>query len=419
MPVPQNITADIYHKFPNYWILNGSGYHVQIGRPDLSTVLEGRCAASGYPAGRKQIREIIAWIAENQSIDYVLPNLPGYAVGLHLINKSKILVPEALTLIQPASGNADLCEAILLQMLGMEQLSFFFAWLAIGFRCLKDHECRPGQVLILAGPQGCGKNLVQEQIITPIFGGRYAEPYRYAVGKTQFNLDHYRAMHLMISDQKNPADRADMQEYIRRIASNDADSVHPKNKEAIGLEVLWRMSISCNEQEPDLRIIPPLVGLEDKILLFKCELHPMPMPTATVAERKLFRDAIGAELPALLDHVLSFKIQPHLHHERFGVRGYIHPDLARMVRELDPEEELLELVRDCRKAVPQMVLHDVTAGELHEKIDERHNLRPQLLSIAKSPHRLGRLLAKLADRKDGTVIKGAVAGGYQQWTINV
>lgn len=46
-------------------------------------------------------------------------------------------------------------------MLGAEQFAYFKGWLQIGYNCLKNHEHMPGQVLILAGPQGCGLRYVE------------------------------------------------------------------------------------------------------------------------------------------------------------------------------------------------------------------------------------------------------------------
>jgi hypothetical protein len=414
------LTFGIYHKFPNYWIVNGSGDYEQVGRSDIKSILKDRYFKRfGHPAFPDQINTIVTSIALNRSIDYALPKLPGYAVGLHIINDTKILVPEALQLLEPFQGNADMIEKILVDMLGFEQLTYFVAWLWLAYDCLKNNICMPGQVMILAGPKGCGKNLVQEQIITPILGNRIAEPYRYIVGKTPFNQDHFKACHLMISDQKNPTNRADMQEFIRRIASNDFDSLHPKGKEAISLEIFWRMTISCNLEEKDLRIVPPLEGLDDKLFLFKCELCPMPMPTGTPVERETFRAAIQAELPAFLHKVLSVKVPADLRHERFGVKGYMHPELVKTVRELEAEEELLELIGDCQQTLPAMSLEDITAAELHEALYGRENLRDQLRSIAKSPRSLGKLLGKLAERKDGIVAKSTLIDGVQKWIIDI
>jgi hypothetical protein len=358
-----------------------------------------------------------------QSIDYALPFLPGFPVGLHTINGAKILVPQALTLIKPQPGNADMIEGILLALLGAHQLTYFKGWLQISYNCLKDCERMPGQVVILAGPQDCGKNLTQEEIITPVLGDRIAEPYRYAVGKTQFNQDLYKAAHLMIADQKNPTDRIEMREFIRRMASNDLDSMHPKNKDAITLPALRRMSVSCNEQPGDLKIIPPLDGLENKLMLFRCALAAMPMPTGDPQARAKFATAIRAQLPAFIDSLLKFKIPADLHHERFGIKGYLHPELIRMVRRLDPEEEALELIRDAKlislKKSSPIDLIAVAAAELHEILHKIKNLRDQLLKTANSPRRLGQLLGKLADRIDGTVDRNTIVQGNQRYTIHV
>jgi hypothetical protein len=419
----KQLTDGIYHRHPNYWILNGAGTYENVAPPIIRLLIERRLVNVGLSADRSLIRDALLHVCSQQSIDYALPFLPGFPVGLHTINGGRILVPQALTLIQPQPGKADLIESILLALLGSNQLTYFKGWLQISYNCLKDHEQMPGQVLILAGPQDCGKNLTQEEIITPVLGDRIAEPYRYAVGKTQFNQDLYKAAHLMIADQKNPADRIQMREFIRRMASNDLESLHPKGKDAITLPALWRMSVSCNEQPDDLKIIPPLDGLENKLLLFRCSLAAMPMPTGSPQARAKFAAAIRAELPAFIDSLLKFKIPQALHHERFGIKGYLHSELIRMVRRLDPEEKALEMIRAAKlitstKKFP-IDLTKVTTAELYHSLHKIKSLRDQLSEIARSPVRLGQLLGLLADRNDGTVYRSTIVQGDQRWTINV
>jgi hypothetical protein len=231
-------------------------------------------------------------------------------------------------------------------------------------------------------------------------------------------MDHYKAMHLMIADQKNPAERADMQEYIRRIASQSSEQLHPKNKEAISLEVLWRMTISCNEDEKDLRIIPPLDGLSDKVMLLKCALAEMPMPTAQTGQYKAFADAIRSEIPALIDRILEFKISDQMRHERFGIKGYMHRELARMVHRLDREEELLELIREHKRCNPQWILEDLSAGEIHGELFDQDNLRDAVRRIAWTPNFAGKLLTRLAERNDG-VVTTKILDGYRVYSITM
>jgi hypothetical protein len=415
----KRLTANIYYRHPNYFFLNGSSSYENVTPPIIKNLLEQRFNDAGIYSDRRMIQNAFVYICSHQSIDYALPFLPGFPAGLHIINSARILVPQALTLIQPRKGKTDLVDGILLNMLGADQFIRLKGWLLLAYICLQNHERMPGQVLILAGPRNCGKNLVQEHIVTPVLGNRIAEPYRYAVGKTQFNQDLFKAAHLMIADQKKPTERAHMREFIRRMASNDFDSLHPKNKEAIGLPTLWRMTISCNEEPADLKIIPPLDGLEDKLMLFKCALASMPMPTGDITARQKFAAAIKGELPAFIDSLLSFKIPSDLYHERFGIKGYMHPELVRMVRKLDCEEDLLRLIRDAKKLSPQIDLALITAAELHKSLFEIESLREHLLSITRSPSWVGQLLNKLADRNDGTVTLNTVVKGYQHYTINV
>ena len=416
---PPELIEDIYHRNSRYWILNGSGIYVHVGERAVSTEIRKRMLTAGFSASREDVREVMLSVDLDNPVDYTLPFLPGFPTGFHIINGSRVLVPEALTLIKSVKGKTKLINDILLSLLGSDQLMFFKGWLQIGYNALKNYESMPAQVLILSGPQHCGKNLTQEQIITPVLGGRIAEPYRYAVGRTHFNEDLFKAAHLVISDQKQPADRNDMREFIRRVASNGFDSWHGKNKEAITLPTTWRMSVSCNEEEADLKIIPSLEGLEDKLLLLRCALCPMPMPTGTPEERKKFAAALAKEVPAFIYELLNFEIPRALYHERFGIKGYLEPDLLRMVQQLDPEQELLELVQAAKQGSPQLVLVDITANELHVNIFAQTNLRNQLMTVARSPIRLGQLLGKPAYRNDGIVTRSKFVTGYQYYTIIV
>jgi ABC-type iron transport system FetAB ATPase subunit len=62
-------------------------------------------------------------------------------------------------------------------MFGAEQLKYLYGWLKTALECLQTQDFRPGQVVALTGPKDCGKSFVQDNIFTPILGGRSAEPY--------------------------------------------------------------------------------------------------------------------------------------------------------------------------------------------------------------------------------------------------
>jgi hypothetical protein len=92
-----------------------------------------------------------------------------------------------------------------------------------------------------------------------------------------------------------------------------------------------------------------------------------------------------------------------------------------MVRQLDPEQDALELIRAAKlcSTTKPINLTAVTSAELHKSLFKVKNLRDQLLRTARSPVRLGQLLGKLADRNDGTVSRVSIVQGDQRWTIHV
>jgi len=410
-----NITADVYYKHPNFFLLNGASIYTELGRTDITTILRQRCIAAGCTPNKKELREAIAQIAENQAINKIYPFLPGYPVGL--IPGTRILVPIALKPIQPASGDCSLLEHILLELLGPQQLPFLYGWLKIADECFRHHNTMPGQVIVLAGPQHAGKTFVQEHIFTPILGGQAADPYRFIIGPTEFNAHFFQAIHLMMSDQKNPRNREDLREFFRDVASNESGLLHAKNKDAGTVKTLRRMTISCNLAEKDLAIVPPLDGLEDKVMLFKCEHVTMPFPGDEIAQREARAAAVKAKLAAFVDRLHDHNIPADLRHPRYGIKGFKHPEIAKLVRQLDKEQEFLELIRERKRNNPGWILTDLTAGEIYNEIFEQKSLQDALRKCSGSSVSAGRLLSALVERKD-RIVTSRLIRGEVLYTIN-
>ena len=90
---------------------------------------------------------------------------------------------------------------------------------------------------MLAGPRDCGKSLLQS-LLTILFGGRSAKPYRYMTGETSFNADLFGAEHLVIEDEQPNTDiraRRNFGAQIKEFTSNPMQSCHGKFREAVGL----------------------------------------------------------------------------------------------------------------------------------------------------------------------------------------
>lgn len=206
---------------------------------------------------------------------------------------------------------------------------------------------RPGQALAIAGPRGGGKSLFQN-LITEILAGRSAKAYRYMAERTEFNSELLGAEHLMVEDDVASTDMRKRQAFgtkIKEIAVNENQSCHAKHRNAIGLKPFWRLTISVNDAPEHLLILPPMDdGLADKLMLLKAGKSEMPMPTGTQEQRREFRAALSAELPAFVFHLRNWKIPDALRCERFGVKHYHHPRLLEAIEELSPEVKLLSLI---------------------------------------------------------------------------
>jgi len=230
---------------------------------------------------------------------------------------------------------------------GETQLVTFTSWMKNRYESLRAKTRQPGQALVLAGPVDCGKSLLQ-QIITAILGGRSAKAMRYMSGKTEFNADLIGAEHLVLEDEQSSTDmrfRLNMGARIKEIAVNDVHSCHGKGKDAVSLRPFWTLSISLNDQEENLLVLPPITqDLADKLILLRCQKPKAEFPTGTHRLRAAYWQKILSEVPAFAHYLVNYSIPPQLADRRFGVRYFHHPALIASLQSLAPEAKLLELI---------------------------------------------------------------------------
>ena len=276
--------------------------------------------------------------------------LAGYATGVYDMGERRILVTESPRLIDPKPGEWPTLKTVidgLLHDQECDQQPYLFGWLKIGYEALRAGERRPGQALVLAGEHDCGKSLLQN-LITLILGGRSARPYQYMSGLTPFNSDLFEAEHLMIEDEQASTDiraRRNFGAQLKNITVVDWQRCHAKNRVAISLSPFWRLSVTVNDEPENLMVLPPIDdSIEDKLIILRASKFRMPMPTATLQQRKAFWQRLVDELPAFLDFLLQWKIPDYLVGERFGIRHFHHYEILRAIDALAPEQRLLRLI---------------------------------------------------------------------------
>lgn len=333
-----------------YWIQNDRSEMIEI----TETSLQRHLASAGFSnedesGGVSRLAEEIIRIQREQDVLYAGP-LAGHGVGLHEMCGQRILVTRGPRLIAPASGDCPTIEKLIIGLLDdpeHDQIGHLMGWLKVGYEALSQGQLRHGQALAIAGPRDCGKSLLQN-LITEVFGGRSAKPYRYMCGATEFNGDLFGAEHLMIEDEVAFTDIRARRHFGARIKDftvNTVQSCHAKNRQALSLKPFWRVSITLNDEPENLLILPPIdESLEDKIILLRAKKAPMSMETNTLEGYLRFKAQLHAEIPQFLNLLVNYRISPAMRSDRFGVTHFQHPVLLSALSEMSPEMRLLGLI---------------------------------------------------------------------------
>lgn len=330
--------------------------------------------------------------------------------------------------------------AFIQELLPDGQWRDFCFWSAIGLRSLIRGDFQPGQVVVLAGPSGCGKSLLQ-QIITAIFGGRTANPFRYMMGLTQFNKDLCGAEHWAIEDPSTTTDlraRRHFGAMLKECTVNLYFSIHQKGKDALSLPIFRRVTISVNDEPENIVVVPPLdPSIQDKVFLFHCKKvveafkefrtvngTPALLPEVKSdgdVDRKAVWKHIESEIPLIRNWLLkSFvTVAPDARDDRFGIRSWHHPDLLSELVAFSPEYRLLNLIdqvlwSDVKQGEP-LVPWKGRAVEL-EKVLRESKFGFEVEKALRHTNQAGSYLGKLAKSEPHRITRHVYAG-YPSWEI--
>jgi hypothetical protein len=295
------------------------------------------------------IDSLIADVSYGKSVSYA-GRLAGIKVGCYQMNGKRVLVTSDPVILEAKEGQFPMIGSVIDQLFNggeIDQRPYVYGWLKMGRKAVLEAFPMPGQALVLAGPRNAGKNLFQD-IITEALGGRAEKPYRYMVGKSEFNGDLFGAEHLCIADEVPFYDMPSRRVFgskIKDMCVNSLQSCHGKHKEALTLYPIWRLSISVNDEAENLVMLPPLEeSIEDKIMLLKVDQAIMPMKSDSPRSRVEFWDAVRAEIPSFLHFIENYVVPDELQESRFGIKAFQHPDLVEILKEMTHENRLMALM---------------------------------------------------------------------------
>ena len=340
--------------------------------------------------------------------------LGGKAAGVYPMNGRRILVTESPTLIKPQSGNWPTISAFLSAAfdynpdddpnskkkanVAKEQQNVVLAWLAgaVKGQYLHGGEFSPSPALVLCGKKRAGKGCFQ-RLVTELLGGRAANPFGAMAGKTGNNGDLAGAEHWMVEDEQDSArtaDRMEIKAAIKKACVNRATAFNPKHRDAETLPSYRRLTISLNDDEESLRVLPDLSdNFADKIIL----AHFLSVPGLGAETHQSWWASIVSELPAFLHYLLRDHVIVGAD-EAYGLIPYHDPEISGLIAGQSREAAVDALI--AHYVVSKLTrTWEGTANELFDEFAEPQ-AREQLKAVGcHSTRVLGKCLSALVAAK--------------------
>lgn len=315
-----------------------------------------------------EVKKVFLWTRENRCLEAVLPALPGYKSDVYELDSGeRVLVKSSPKMIVPKKGEWPIIHQIIHGRLdhspkgGIDQTPWLHSWCKVGLEALmrgRPGHWRAGHAVILVGPGGCGKNRIQEQIFTPLFGGRAADPQKFLFEGDEFNGDVFKVEHLLLSEVPVPSqktvDRTALAERIKQVVANPAQRMRLMREEPASVSPFWRLSISVNDDPDKLRSLPLITSdYGDKVLVFHCQHAPLlGLEGDSIEEQNAWREAVAAELPAYAWWLLNewqipealLKYDNGRSATRFGFKEFHHPVIRGELFDDTPHAQLLSLI---------------------------------------------------------------------------
>lgn len=306
--------------------------------------------------GNTRADRAMIWLMQNKRVAFA-GALAGYPSGLHHSGGIRFLVTESPSLITPAPGKCGtirmLVESLLFEDGNRTQINCFYLWASESFAAYhaRVNDCQTDTnphcpALAIFGPVRCGKSALIDLVLSPLFGGKKADPMSY-LKDPKFNKDLFSASLLVLDDKgasANLAERKQRGGNIKALIWNKDQRMEGKGLDALTLRPFWRLVIAGNDDDSGLQVFPTLdTGLKDKLLILRATTaEGLP---ASNEEEIQWAQTIQKELPAFAHYLLNWQRPKDIELDpRTRVANFWHPQIVSMLRQMQPETRLIELV---------------------------------------------------------------------------
>jgi len=373
--------------------------------------------------GVSELDIIMDQLQQERDINYAGP-LAGHPAGYHEFGGVRAVVTEGLQLPVPLEGDYSTLDGFIHGLLGEEQSIVYKAWLARRFRCYSTNTYLQSQAVAFVGKPGCGKSLKQK-IITASLGGRSVDGFAFIDGATNFNKDVAGAEHIFIEDkarEKNARARANFGSMVKNVTVNASQRIEGKNIDAVTLDPVWTTTISLNDDDDGLCVLPEMDDGETsgKLIIFHAKTFTFPVDMDS-PDGEAYVSELMSQVPALLYALESFEIPEEFRDSRFGVISYHSPEIVNRLHGVGRHSELMELIdiAELWKEFSAAALDGVWTGTCeHLKATLLGNpaTRQQASVLLRNPKTTGRLLTKAQAAFPSRISKRRLGVGVE-WTI--
>lgn len=398
-------------KSASYFLEAPDGEWLELSKEDFNLFLieQGLDARVGKGETLSQVERVRLYVQRHRKVD-VSMSIAGHKRGVSFIKGQRILIRKQATWIEPAARDWSTLRAVLegtfrlaleepvmpgnfrvfvkgkerdreleaavwkallieeevngVKRWWLDQTQIFYGWVKLALevyrrRAAGEDVSRNGQAFIFCGKPDGGKSFIQQFVLTPLLGDRMAKPESFMTRRTDFNAELFSSEHLCMGDAPLSTDMKDrliLGEFIKMIVAEQWHRFHPKGRDAIIVPPVWRLSISVNDDQDNLRSLPPMKeGVVDKCHLIHANAVALPTDTRELGDYMALGRAVKEQLPGFVHWLLHEWTLPEvLKAPRFGMVSFQAPDLMRELFEDSPHGALMDILDSARWSSPTL-----------------------------------------------------------------
>lgn len=375
-PPPPPGAVDMWFSLSNkeWWASNSQGQFQPYSDYTAKLMLKrkGYSDKSYLHNGLTYLEEEYLRLAYTNSVSFAGP-LGGFRQGLMEYNGNRILVSNSPNILPARKGDWSTLKYLITNLLDEEEVHFY-GWIKSARESLlAGLPWRPGQMLVIAGPENCGKSVLQS-LITHMLGGRASSPYKYMEGSTDFNSEIFSAEHGLIGDSNHKLGKGARRAFgaaIKELTVNPEQWVHGKHKGGCTLSAFLRLSLSVNDAPYALQVLPEMESdVRNKLIVLQAHHVPMPIGTDEFPTMHSFAARLRAEIPAFLYAMQQMEIPEEMRDLRYGYRSYHSKSVLEKMSSLSEEWKFWTLCEMYLFAGEHRMDWQGTAHELERKLRE-------------------------------------------------